>query len=98
MNEKCNTQPIPGMKSCQVCGRDFPLIIENHYIGREPNREGFAAIAGGMEPNMWDVIDCPHCGSQNRLQPRMRIVDIFGRSLPFQDDEEDSEKDQEDND
>ena len=64
---------IKGMRTCAICGRDFPLLIEEQYVATEPNLKGFAAIAGGTEPTLWDAFDCPHCGCQNRVNPRMRL-------------------------
>lgn len=83
---------LKGMTTCTVCGRDFPLLAEEHYIAREPGRSGFAAIAGGPEFGLWDVIDCPHCGCQIKLQPRMRMTDCLGRDVPWYG-EEDTEED-----
>lgn len=82
---------IKGMATCTVCGRNFPLIIEEHYISKEPGKTGIAAIAGGTAPMLWDSFDCPHCGCQNRVQQRNRLSDIFGQDLPLDDDEEDED-------
>lgn len=61
---------IKGMMSCKVCGRDFPLISEEHYISREDSVSGLTAIVSHTEPSIWDSFDCPHCGCQNRVQQR----------------------------
>ena len=74
---------IKGMTTCKVCGRDFPLIAEDHYVSKEAGKVGFAAIAGGPALILWDSFDCPHCGCQNRMQQRNRISDIFGQDLPL---------------
>lgn len=82
---------IKGMATCRICGREFPLIIEEHYISKEPGKTGIAAIAGGTAPMLWDSFDCPHCGCQNRVQQRNRLSDILGQDLPLDDDEEDED-------
>lgn len=79
---------IKGMATCKVCGRNFPLIAEEHYVSKEAGKVGFAAIAGGPAPIIWDSFDCPHCGCQNRMQQRNRVSDILGQDLPI-DEEED---------
>lgn len=68
-----NKGTIKGMNTCEVCGRDFPLLIEEHYMAKDQELKGLASIAGGMEPRLWDAFDCPHCGCQNRVNPRMRL-------------------------
>lgn len=82
-----------GMTTCNVCGRDFPLLIEEHYVSKEAGRIGFAALAGGPAPILWDSFDCPHCGCQNRMQQRERFSDILGQDLPLdaEEDEDDEE-------
>lgn len=82
---------IKGMTTCKVCGRDFPLIAEEHYISKEASKMGLAAIAGGPSPLLWDSFDCPHCGCQNHLHLRYQLSDIFGQDLPLDDNEEDEE-------
>lgn len=61
-----------GMTTCDVCGRDFALMAEDHYISRAEEKTGIAAFAGGDEPHLHDAIDCPHCGCQKVLQKRER--------------------------
>ena len=68
-----NKGTIKGMKTCEVCGRDFPLLIEEHYVATDPNLNGIVAVIGGKEAMLWDAFDCPHCGCQNRVNPRMRL-------------------------
>lgn len=79
---------IKGMTTCKVCGRDFPLIAEEHYVSKEAGKVGIAAIAGGLAPILWDSFDCPHCGCQNRLQQRNRLSDIMGQDYPLYDEED----------
>ena len=66
---------VKGMRACQVCGRDFPLIAEEAYVARDVERSGIAAVVTGeVEAAWYDAIDCPHCGCQNVLQERKRPV------------------------
>lgn len=67
-----NKKNIPGMRTCSVCGRDFPLLIENRYTARDNTKVGLVLLAGGSEESLFDAIDCPHCGCQNILQARKR--------------------------
>lgn len=62
-----------GMTTCDVCGRDFALMAEDHYISRAEEKTGIAAFAGGDEPHLHDAVDCPHCGCQKVLQKRERM-------------------------
>ena len=65
---------IAGMATCTVCGRDFPLMVEDHYIARDTEKSGLVpAIAGKQEPELFDAFDCPHCGSQYIAQERKRV-------------------------
>lgn len=89
MNTKTEAK---GTTTCKVCGRDFALIAEEHYISKEAGQIGFAALAGGPAPVLFDSFDCPHCGCQNNMQQRNRLTDMLGRDLPidegFEEDEE----------
>ena len=58
-----------GMHECAVCHREFALIAEDHYVAKDPQLTGIAALAiNTVCP--YDAIDCPHCGCQNVLQKR----------------------------
>ena len=81
-----------GMTTYKICGRDFSLIAEEHYISKEAGKIGFAAIAGGPAPVLFDSFDCPHCGCQNNMQQRNRLTDMFGRDLPLDEEFEDDEE------
>ena len=72
-----------GMTICKICGKEFPLIKEEHYTSKEAGKTGLAAITGGPAPIIWDSFDCPHCGCQNNMQQRNRLSDIFGHDFPF---------------
>jgi hypothetical protein len=66
---------IKGMVTCDICGRDFPLIAEETYVARDVERGGVVAvITGEVETAWYDAIDCPHCGCQNVLQERKRPI------------------------
>lgn len=75
---------IKGMVTCKVCGRDFPLLVEEHYISKEAGKTGIAALAGGLAPILWDSFNCPHCGSQNCVNQRNRISNPYGEDFPFE--------------
>lgn len=60
-----------GMTTCKVCGRDFPLLAEEHYVAQDPQKVG--AIANLVSTDRafeFDAFDCPHCGCQNVMQER----------------------------
>ena len=75
-----------GMATCDKCGRDFALIVEDHYVARGNTKSGLAALSGGEEPNCYDAIDCPHCGCQKLLQVRLRPMQMI-----VEEEEEDNE-------
>lgn len=60
---------------CLVCGIEFALVHERRYTARENSMSGLAAVAGGAEPALHDAFDCPECGCQNVINPRLRKVD-----------------------
>lgn len=72
---------IKGMTTCKVCGRDFPLLIESHYVSIEGRIEGIVSAIGRISPQLYDSFDCPLCGCQNRMQLRNRETDVFGNDL-----------------
>lgn len=62
---------------CKVCGKDFELKLDNHYIARdeEVKRTGLSAMVGSnneQESKLYDTFDCPFCGCQNIVQERKR--------------------------
>lgn len=65
---------IKGMATCEVCGRDFPLVTEETYVARDAGIAGIGAALVHEEPKWYDAIDCPHCGCQNVLQDRKRFL------------------------
>lgn len=60
-----------GMRTCTVCGRDFFLLAEDHYITIEGEKLGLSAIVGEVQ-DIHDAMDCPHCGCQQILCKRER--------------------------
>lgn len=60
---------MKGMTTCKVCGREFPLTAEEHYIARDPQRVGaLANLTNTNKAIEYDAFDCPHCGCQNVMQ------------------------------
>lgn len=81
-------EKIKGMTTCCVCGRDFPLIYEEHYTARDGKKTGVASvIIGEDEPKIFDAFDCPHCGCQNIMQER-KGFNIDLDLLNFKEDDE----------
>lgn len=67
---------VKGIHTCSVCGREFALTEEDHYIVRDVEKTGvLPALTGSDESELYDAIDCPHCGCQNILQGRKRIYE-----------------------
>ena len=81
---------VKGAWTCKICGRDFPLISEEHYTARNANMSGFvAAIGVQSEPKIYDAFDCPHCGCQNIMQERKRnTVEVDAEEEPDEEEEE----------
>lgn len=66
---------MKGMTTCIVCGRDFPLMAEEHYVARDGEKKGvIAALSVQEEGVQYDAFDCPHCGCQNIMQSRKLAV------------------------
>lgn len=65
------TNKVKAIRECEVCGRMFPLIAEEHYIAADPKVVGaIAGLVSTDKANQYDAFDCPHCGCQNVIQPR----------------------------
>lgn len=63
-----------GMTTCKICGRDFALMFEEHYVAQDPQKVG--AIANLVNTDRafeYDAFDCPHCGCQNVMQGRKPV-------------------------
>ena len=66
---------MKGMTTCKICGRDFALMAEDHYIAQDPQKVG--AIANLVSTDRafeFDAFDCPHCGCQNIMQGRKPLL------------------------
>lgn len=64
-------EKVKGVATCKVCGRDFPLIMGEHYIAHEPKHEGsIYSLVSTDKASEFDAFDCPHCGCQNVMQER----------------------------
>lgn len=66
---------IKGMYTCDVCGRDFPLIAEERHTVRDTERSGLAVAISFEEADRFDAFDCPHCGCQNVVNKRLRELE-----------------------
>lgn len=88
---------MKGMTTCKVCGRDFPLMAEEHYIAQDPQRVGVLAnLANTDKATEYDVFDCPHCGCQNVMQVRKSIW--FPEVCECDEQKEETEEDQQSHD
>lgn len=58
---------------CEVCGNEFEPMIVNHYISRDEDFSGIAAVARKEEVKLYDTFDCPQCGCQVIAKERKRI-------------------------
>ena len=79
---------IKGMYTCDVCGRDFPLIAEERYTVRGTEKSGIATAISFEEADRYDAYDCPHCGCQNVVNKRLRELEPEGGDRPTCDREE----------
>lgn len=62
---------MKGMTTCKVCGRDFALMAEDHYVSEDPKKTGaLANLVNTDRAYEFDTFDCPHCGCQNVMQER----------------------------
>lgn len=94
-------EKVKAITTCKICGRGFPLIIEEHYVARDPKSSGvIAALASTDKAYEYDAIDCPYCGCQNILRGRKPKVcpcdygycgDCEDECLEEQEDPEDGE-------
>lgn len=80
---------------CKVCGSEFELNIENHYISKDDGVTGIATVVKKEEEKLYDAYDCPICGCQNLIQDRKRRLlfdDVLNDENELED-EEDKELD-----
>lgn len=79
---------MKGMTTCKICGRDFPLIAEEHYVARDSEKKGvIPALSGQEEATQYDAFNCPHCGCQNVMQERKFALE----ATVFTEDEDEDE-------
>lgn len=58
---------------CKVCGCEFEVIKDRHYISREEGKIGLSvAFCSNEEVKLYDTFDCPICGCQIVVQKRNR--------------------------
>lgn len=57
------------MYKCKVCGKEFELVRENHYVSVSRTPTGISAIFSS-NTIQYDTFDCTFCGCQNRMQER----------------------------
>lgn len=57
---------------CNVCGCDFPPVIDKHYVSRDCCTTGVATVFRNDEVKIYDTFDCPNCGCQVIAQERKR--------------------------
>ena len=57
---------------CKICGKDFELKLDNHYVSRDNETNGIIKAIKSEEENIFDTFDCPYCGCQNIIQQRKR--------------------------
>lgn len=84
------------MIKCNVCGCEFPAVVDKRYTARDNTKTGFAATLGRDEEKLYDAFDCPMCGCQVIVQERKRdyipCVEIETETkIDFEDDEEEAE-------
>lgn len=67
---------MKGMTTCTICGRDFPLLVEDHYVAHDPSKIGaIMNLVNTDKAFEYDAFDCPHCGCQNIMQVRKCLCD-----------------------
>ena len=76
-----NDNNINNIKTCPVCEAKIKLDTDSHYIARDDTGTGFAMLAGGQEPQLWDAVDCPECGCQVILGKRKRPILVKPTSI-----------------
>lgn len=68
------------MLKCKICGTEFPVIKEKHYISRDNGKTGLSSAFGSNdEEKIYDSFDCPMCGCQVVAQDRKRTYGILNK-------------------
>lgn len=87
---------MKGMTTCKICGRDFPLIAEEHYVARDSEKKGvIPALSGQDEAIQYDAFNCPHCGCQNVMQERKHEICLCDSDICDECDNEEDKKEEE---
>lgn len=76
---------------CKVCGSEFELNIDNHYIAKDDGVTGIATVVKKEEEKLYDAYDCPICGCQNLIQDRKRRLlfdDVLNDENELEDEDE----------
>ena len=78
---------------CNVCGCEFPPVVNNHYVARDNGKVGvFTVLQSNDEGNIYDAFDCPFCGCQVIAHERKRVFIAFDEN--FDENEEEDEDDE----
>lgn len=65
-------------KSCRICGCEFPITSQTHYIATDNETVGLASAFGSKkEVDIYDAFDCPNCGCQMIIQRRKRAWESY---------------------
>ncbi len=59
----------------------IPLDKSKRYTARGSVTTGLAAAFSGEEPKLYDAFDCPECGCQIIMQPRLSATDVWETTL-----------------
>ena len=79
---------------CNVCGCEFPPVVNNHYVARDNGKVGvFTVLQSNDEGNIYDAFDCPFCGCQVIAHERKRVFIAFDENSD-EDEEEDEDNEQ----
>lgn len=76
------------MYKCKVCGKEFELMRENHYVSVSRTPTGLSAIFSS-NTIQYDTFDCTFCGCQNRMQERYEKYENTLAGMAVDEEEED---------
>lgn len=81
---------------CNICGTEFPPIMERHYISEDTTETGVVTVfKGTTEPKQFDTFDCPNCGCQVIVQERKhRALDSFREWAEEHEEEDEADSDE----
>lgn len=83
---------VYALYKCNVCGNEFELNIDNHYVAKDDGVTGISTVVKKEEEKLYDTYDCPICGCQNLIQNRKRRL-FFDGVLNDENELEDEELD-----